>query len=134
MLLVKNMQFSSNQVDILPKMTGSWVDNFVRISAWWDEKCRFFSNSTFLSSPIFYCSYFTYLYNYNQVLYISESLHPIFETLQNSHKSDSVWCDDTRKSSVQFWCHVSSQQTMQFYFQFFFLLVIENWIMPYNCN
>ena len=46
MIIAKNLQFSPNPADILPKW---WLDNFGRISAWLDKNYRFFNNRTFLS-------------------------------------------------------------------------------------
>ena len=52
LLIVKNLQFSSNQAD-LTKMTSSKIDTFGRISAGLEENCRFFLLiAHFLASPM----------------------------------------------------------------------------------
>ena len=67
-------------------MASSWISNFGRISAWLDENCRFFINSTFLCQSYFYCSYLSFC----QVFLISKnSIHR--EELVGTGVATTVW-------------------------------------------
>ena len=62
MLIVKNLQFSSNQADILAKCQVIGQVILVEYQLDWMKIADFLSIAHFSASPISYCSYLTFLY------------------------------------------------------------------------